>query len=283
MPTVTSADGTTISYLTVGHGPGLILLPGALATAQDFAGFARALGTWFTVHTLDRRGRGGSGPQGADYTAERECEDIAAVQQATGATLLVGHSFGGFLALEALAAGQRFDRAAVYEPGVHLEGHGPVTLTWTDRCRRELSAGRQLAAFLTFIRGVNPRTTGRVPRPLLTLIILAAIRRPERRQKYALLAGTILEHEEAARLANQPQRYAGITTPMLLMTGKDTESTAAGGAPARLAALLPAASLTGFPTLDHLGPEKAPDTVAAAIATFFQETKGVGPSMPRRA
>jgi pimeloyl-ACP methyl ester carboxylesterase len=129
--TVTSADGTTISYRTTGRGPGLILLPGALLTARDFDGLARALGdSGFTVHTLDRRGRGGSGPQGPGYRSERECEDIAAVQAATEAEFIVGHSFGGFLALEAMAVGQRYQRAALYEPGVILGGHGPVTLTW---------------------------------------------------------------------------------------------------------------------------------------------------------
>jgi pimeloyl-ACP methyl ester carboxylesterase len=267
---VTSADGTTIGYRTTGRGPGLILLPGALLTARDFDGLARALGgRGFTVHALDRRGRGGSGPQGPGYSAERECEDIAAVQAATGASFLAGHSFGGFLALEAMSAGQRYQRAAVYEPGVLLGGHGPVVLAWAGRCQRELDSRRPLAAFLTFIRGVNPDITGKVPRPLLRLIILAAIRRRERRQDYALLGTTIAEHQQAARLANQPQRYAGIPVPTLVMTGKHASKTAMGQIAAELAAILPAARVATFPRLDHFGPQKAPETVADAIKGFF--------------
>lgn len=268
--TATSADGTTISYRTTGSGPGLVLLPGALLTARDFDGLARALGDrGFTVHTLDRRGRGGSSPQGSGYSAERECGDIAAVQAATGAEFIAGHSFGGFLALEAMAAGQRYQRAALYEPGVILGGPGPVTLTWGDRCRRELDDGRPLAAFLTFIRGANPDLTGKVPRPLLRLIILAAIRRRERRQNYALLGTMIAEHEQTARLANQPQRYAQITAPVLVMTGKHASKTTMRQVAAELAAVLPAARVTGFPKLDHFGPQKAPETVADAITGFF--------------
>lgn len=268
--TVTSADGMTISYRTTGSGPGLILLPGALLTARDFDGLARALGDrGFMVHTLDRRGRGGSGPQGPGYSSERECEDIAAVRAATGAEFIVGHSFGGFLALEAMAAGQRYQRAALYEPGVILGGHGPVTLTWGDRCQRELNDGKPLAAFLTFIRGANPDLTGKVPRPLLRLIILAAIRRRERRQNYALLGTMIAEHEQAARLANQPQRYARIPAPALVMTGKHASKTTMWQVAAELTAVLPAAQVAGFPKLDHFGPQKAPETVADAIKGFF--------------
>jgi pimeloyl-ACP methyl ester carboxylesterase len=268
--TVTSADGTAISYRTTGRGQGLILLPGALLTARDFDGLARALGgRGFTVHTLDRRGRGGSGPQGPDYSAERECGDIAAVQAATGAGFIVGHSFGGFLALEAMSAGQRYQRAAVYEPGVFLGGDGPVTLAWAGRCQRELDSGRPLAAFLTFIRGVNPDLTGKVPRPVLRLIILAAIRRRERRQDYALLGTTIAEHEQAARLANQPRRYARVPAPVLVMAGKHAGKTAMGKGLAELAAILPASRVATFPKLDHFGPQKAPETVADAITGFF--------------
>jgi pimeloyl-ACP methyl ester carboxylesterase len=268
--TVTSSDGTTISYRTAGRGPGVILLPGSLLTAADFDGLARALAArGLTVHTLDRRGRGGSGPQGPAYSAERECEDIAAVRAATGATLVVGHSYGGFLALEAMAAGQLFERAALYEPGVLLDG--PMDLPWADRCRRELAAGRPLEAFLTFIRGVNPELTGRVPRPILRLIILASIRRRERRQNYALLGGTILEHEEAARLSGQPGRYARIATPTLVMTGKHAGRTEAGRALGRLAAILPSCRGVTFPKLDHFGPRTNPDAVADAVDAFFRD------------
>ncbi len=66
--TVLSADGTTISYLTVGNnGPSVIVIPGALSIAANYAAFARALAEHFTVHTIERRGRGESGPQGQDY------------------------------------------------------------------------------------------------------------------------------------------------------------------------------------------------------------------------
>ena len=66
--TVQSADGTTISYLSLGSGPAVIVIPGALSLASDYTAFARALAENFTVYTIERRGRGLSGPQGNDYS-----------------------------------------------------------------------------------------------------------------------------------------------------------------------------------------------------------------------
>jgi pimeloyl-ACP methyl ester carboxylesterase len=82
--TVLSEDGTTIAYLSQGVGPAVIVVPGVLSMAADYGRFARALAERFTVHTIERRGRGGSGPQGDDYSIVKECEDVLALQRETG-------------------------------------------------------------------------------------------------------------------------------------------------------------------------------------------------------
>src|SRR5450755_4067529 len=128
---VRSPDGTTISYRTVGAGPGLLVLGGAWRTGQDYRRLAHALAPAFTVHVIDRRGRGGSGPQGADYSIERELEDLFAVQAGTGATAVFGHSYGGLVALEAARRSTVFADVVVYEPGVSIAGSIP--LGWLAR------------------------------------------------------------------------------------------------------------------------------------------------------
>ena len=120
--TVLSRDGTRIGYLSVGRGPSVLVLPGVLSMAADYAAFARALSEHFTVHTIERRGRGESGPQGDDYSIVKECEDVLALQAETDAALVVGHSYGGLIALEAARNNTAFSRIAVYEPGVSLTG-----------------------------------------------------------------------------------------------------------------------------------------------------------------
>ena len=94
---VLSKDGTRIGYLSVGEGPSVLVIPGVLSVAADYAAFARALSEHFSVHTIERRGRGESGPQGDDYSIVKECEDVLALQAETGASFLVGHSYGGLV------------------------------------------------------------------------------------------------------------------------------------------------------------------------------------------
>ena len=77
--TVLSRDGTRIGYLSVGGGPSVLVVPGVLSMAADYAAFARALSEHFMAHTIERRGRGESGPQGDDYSIVKECEDVLAL------------------------------------------------------------------------------------------------------------------------------------------------------------------------------------------------------------
>ena len=46
---VVSADGTTIEYRRLGTGPGLILVQGAMGTAENYDELAKALADEFTV------------------------------------------------------------------------------------------------------------------------------------------------------------------------------------------------------------------------------------------
>jgi pimeloyl-ACP methyl ester carboxylesterase len=101
------------------------------ARGHDYLPFARAPAQSFAVHVIDRRGRGHSGPQGAEYRIERELEDLFAVQAHTGATAVFGHSYGGLVALEAATRSAGFTDVVVYEPGVSVAGSIP--LGWLPR------------------------------------------------------------------------------------------------------------------------------------------------------
>src|SRR4051812_18089159 len=132
MPTVRSADGTTIAYERTGDGPPVVLVDGALCH-RDFNGqrpLAERLADRFSVLVYDRRGRGVSGdtapprapPAGGEGRApappapEREVEDLAAVLDAAGAPAAVyGISSGAALVLHAAAAGLPISRFAIYE------------------------------------------------------------------------------------------------------------------------------------------------------------------------
>jgi pimeloyl-ACP methyl ester carboxylesterase len=262
-----SADGTPVEYLTVGHGPPVIVVHGALARAADLIPFAALLAPRHTVHVVQRRGRGGSGPQGDQYGIARECEDVAAVRGATGARLIFGHSFGGLVAARAAADGAGYEAVAVYEPGISVNGSVPVD--WTGRARQEVAAGADFAAFITFVRGVHPEQAGRVPRWLLRVILKRAIAPAELRQNLALMPQAINEHEEVGRLDTRLQDYREVTAPTLIMRGKGPATGRQAVALARLAATIPYVETMTFRGLDHFAPEKQPGEIAGAVLRFF--------------
>jgi pimeloyl-ACP methyl ester carboxylesterase len=264
---LTSADGTPVEYLSVGQGPDVIVVPGALALAGDLAAFATLLAERHTVHVVQRRGRGGSGPQGDRYGIARECEDIEAVRARTGARLIFGASFGGLVALRAACGSTAFDAVAVYEPGVSADGSIPVG--WIDRARREVSAGADLEAFITFIRGVNPDQTGRVPRWLLRAILPRAIPPAELRQKVALMPQAISEHAEFRHLDGRLADYREVTAATVIMRGKGGGTSRQAATLARLAETIPNCVTMTFPRLNHFAPEKNPAEIAGAVLRFF--------------
>lgn len=266
---VTSDDGTPVEYLSVGSGPHVIVIPGALAVASDLTAFATLLARRHTVHVVQRRGRGGSGPQGERYGIARECEDVEAVRARTGARLIFGHSFGGLVALRAACGSTAFDAVAVYEPGVSVSGSIPVD--WIEGARREVAAGADLEAFITFVSGVNPEQTGRLPRWLLRLILGRAIPRAELRQNLALMPQAISEHAVVGQLDDRLVDYGEVAAATLIMRGKGRGTSRQAVALTRLAATIPRAETVTFPKLGHFAPEREPDAIARSVLGFFTD------------
>ncbi len=117
MPFVTSQDGTRIGYSTIGSGPALVLVDGALCwrSSGPATPLAEELKDHFTVTTYDRRGRGESGDT-KPFAVEREVEDLEAVIAATGGPAAVyAISSGVPLALAAANAGAPITKMVLYE------------------------------------------------------------------------------------------------------------------------------------------------------------------------
>jgi pimeloyl-ACP methyl ester carboxylesterase len=167
--TVSSKDGAMISYLSMGRGPSVVVIPGALSIAAGYTAFAAALAEHFTVHIIERRGRGLSSPQGDDYRIFKECEDVAALQQKTGASFLVGHSYGGLVALEVARNNPAISKLAVYEPGVSIDG--AIPMDWMPVYEHKLAEKKELDAFIEFIRSTGPEVTRKVPRWYLKCLL----------------------------------------------------------------------------------------------------------------
>jgi len=260
--TVLSRDGTRIGYLSVGGGPSVLVIPGVLSMAADYAAFARALSEHFMVHTMERRGRGESGPQGDDYSIVKECEDVLALQAETGAALLVGHSYGGLVALEVARNNKAFSRIAVYEPGVSIDGSMPTA--WMPGYAKKIAEKRNVDALVEFTLADAPPRIQKTPRWLMKLLLLVLVSCSRQyRQMLGLLHQNLREWREIARLDSSCEDYREIAGCVLLMYGGKSDSKAVTLAMERLTAILPRFETREFPRLDHFGIERtAPREVA---------------------
>ncbi|MEV4638629.1 alpha/beta hydrolase [Actinoplanes sp. NPDC049548] len=266
MPTITSVDGTPLSITSTGAGPGLVVLPGGLRSAHDYATFAAALADVRTVHVVDRRGRGSSGPKGPAYAIEREVEDAEAVLDATGSDEIFGHSFGGLVALH-VALRRKPAKLVVYEPAVSLHGSFPAHVL--PAYEKKLAAGRDAAAMATFLTGLGLAPLPIVPMPVWTAFAWFMLHTPGGRDTRALLHTLPSEWRVAAGLDSDGTRYAAVTAPTLVIAGDRSPGWLLRVQP-ELARLIPAASYTCLPGLDHNAPDlSAPAAVANLVRAYL--------------
>ncbi len=267
--TFRASDGNTIAYLTEGAGPVVILIPGALSTAEDYAAFASTLGKHFTVYTIERRGRGLSAPQESAYNLDTEIADVNALQAITGATMLVGHSFGGLIALETARHNSAICKVAVYEPGVSIDGS--INMSWLPAYERYLAEGKLLDAFTCFSLGLGPDAMRHASHWVTRLMMPLFVKKAKLQKMLALLTESGREHREVGRADNNYQTYGEITASVLHMTGGKTGSRWVEIQAEHLGAVIPHFQTHQFPALDHFGiDQKDPQAVAAYVATFFQ-------------
>ncbi len=159
---VASADGTPIAVFSEGSGPPLILVHGASADHTTFRVVAPLLAKRFTVHAIDRRGRGASGDT-LPYAIEREFEDIAAVasvlaDEVGGPVDVLGHSYGGRCGLGAALATTSIRRVVSYEgaPTPPGERYGDATvLTELRRLEAAGDGDALLTMFMTRVVGLG--------------------------------------------------------------------------------------------------------------------------------
>lgn len=103
---VDSADGVHIQYQVYGHGdPAIVLIHGWACDSSYWHAQIADLSARYTTVTLDLAGHGGSGRNRTDWSMVRYGQDVAAVarQIPNPHIILVGHSMGGPVALEAAA------------------------------------------------------------------------------------------------------------------------------------------------------------------------------------
>jgi pimeloyl-ACP methyl ester carboxylesterase len=250
---------SSVVYTSIGDGPGLVVIPGGTRRGRHYEAMAAALADAYTVHLIDRRGRGSSPPQGPGYGLDQEVSDAAEVLAETGSHQVFGHSYGGLVALH-VALRHDLDRLIVYEPAVSVGGSIPDG--WLPRYAELLAAGRDATAMVYFLHAIGMMPSG----PAMVAVAWAMQRlTAEGRDTRAVLPTVIPEFEVVRAADSDGRRYAGITAPTLLLGG--------GRSPAYLQEVLPLLSdtipearLIMTPEFDHNAPDLGhPRTVADLI------------------
>ncbi|MCM2535266.1 alpha/beta hydrolase [Neobacillus pocheonensis] len=267
--TVISRDGTVIGYLSIGKGPSLIVIHGALSSSNDLTKFAQELSDSFTVHIIDRRGRGISGPQGIEYSIIKESEDIQVVQEATGATHVFGHSYGGLVALETARMFQSFTKIALYEPGVSINSL-PTDWDWVSQYEEAMDRKDFRGAFTRFVRGAGHSPLTRMPNWYAKFILRMVIRGNSWLKIKELLPTNLNEHKEVQRLESTYNNYQIINANVLLISGEKSPETVHQMIEV-LNQTIPETQTLILPKLHHLAPcnEHSPIEVAKHVKRYF--------------
>jgi pimeloyl-ACP methyl ester carboxylesterase len=263
---VTSADGTEISFLSAGRGEGLVVIPGNNRRARHYRALAEELSNRYTVHVIDRRGRGLSGPQGPGYSVDREVDDALAILEHTGAELVFGHSYGGLIALH-LALRRSLGALILYEPGVSL--HGSFDGSWLPEYSELLDQGKHNAAMAVFLKQIGLVPFPDAPLPVFRVLAHLALHGSEGYETLAMMPTIAPEMAEIGRLDSDGRKYAEIGSPTLLLSGSKSPDYLVIAA-AELARIIPGAGYAQLPDLDHNAPDlNAPEVIADQIRGFM--------------
>ena len=283
---VISKDGTTIGYRQLGAGPGLVVLHGAMESAQSHLQLAEALADKYTVYLPDRRGRGLSGPYGTGSVVGEAIEDLDALLAKTGAHYVFGVSSGAIISLQAALTLPAIRKAAIFEPPLIANGSGPTA--WLTRFDDELAQGKVAAAMITGMKGakMGPPMLNLMPRWLLERLTTMMMASEEKKAgaddvTMRMLAPTLhYDFQLVIEMDGRLESFRALGTEVLLLGGSKSPAYLTR-AVAALEKVLPHATRVEFPGLGHEASGNRdrrgqPERVAQALRRYFVERKVMG-------
>lgn len=258
MEYTTSADGTRIAYERRGDGPPLLLVHGTTADHTSWEPVCPALEERFSLYLMDRRGRGESG-DAADYSIEREFEDIAAVAGASDEPVsLAGHSYGALCSLGALRRVDDLRRVVLYEPPFRTGAQAGPPDDLVERMAELAARGDEEAVLETFFGDV----LGNEDR--------LELYRSQPSWPMRLDAAPTVPREFRATWAFRPApgAFEDATTPALVVLGGATDGPLEGGTRA-VHERLPKSELAVLEGEGHGAVYTAPDRLADEFVSFL--------------
>jgi pimeloyl-ACP methyl ester carboxylesterase len=237
------------------------VLHATLSSSRQLRTLATKLASTHAVLSIDRRGSGRSAFEGAAEPIDvaRHVDDLVEIVEAEelGPVAIVGHSYGGCLALELAARRPELVQGVfAYEPPYAPVASSAVREDLAEVGRRTLLAYDQsgpAAAALAFMEGVAGADAVAAFQPAARVWV-------ERAGQAAVADATLLGMDaDALDRINCPVRIAtgDASAPFYLEIAE------------ALAARIPVADHRRLPGLDHMAPVLRPDPIAAAIREFL--------------
>lgn len=271
MKTITSTDGTKLACWRSGEGPPLVLVHGTSADHSRWSPVLPAFEQSFTVYTMDRRGRGGSGDADG-YAIEREFEDVASVVDSIGEPVhLLGHSYGALCSLEGALLTRNVRKLVLYEPPVDVTGERINPPGVIDRMEAMLEAGDREGIVTTLMREL----AGLPPEAIEHLRSLPAWRT---RLDAAHTIPREARAEEAYRF--DPDRFADFVAPTLLLLGSESPA-AFEEAEKAVDEALPDSRIVVMDGQGHAAIDTGTDLFTAEVLRFLTDGAQQAPPQPR--
>jgi pimeloyl-ACP methyl ester carboxylesterase len=274
---VVSKDGTTIGFRQLGHGPGLIVLHGAISSGYTHMQLAQALADAFTVYLVDRRGRGLSGPFGSDYTIQQEVDDLQALLAKTDSHFVFGVSSGAIITLQAALLLPAIHKIAIYEPPLLVNDPAAGLARFDNEMARGKVAGALVTAMLAAQMG--PPIFNMLPRwllePLTKRMLSGEAKNPS--GEYVTmqqLAPTLhFDSELIVEMRDKLASFHAIGIRVLLLGGSRSPAYLKAGLDT-LEIILPQSERVQFAGLGHAASWNSdrggrPEPVARALGQFF--------------
>ena len=242
-----------------GMGQTILVLHGVMGDSTTWQPVTDLLCDRFRTVRLHRRQYRLDVPR--KVTMADEVEQVREVAAGLDRPVLVGHSSGAVLALEALASDpDRYRAAILYEPPLRLDE--PLGGAKLEPARAAMARGKAGTAFGIFLRDVV-----RYNRFLAFAAAVALNRKPEWRDR---IERQLDDNDAIDALGNRLPAYAKIDVPVLLLAG-DRSPAHLGTRLEALRQALPHSQRMVMHGQGHNAESRAPDRVAAAITRFMDD------------
>jgi pimeloyl-ACP methyl ester carboxylesterase len=268
---VIGSDGTRIAYWAAGDGPVVVLVHGTTSDHHTMNELVPHLARTRTVITFDRRGRGLSG-DGPSYDIALEFGDVQAVVEQAAARQgapadVIGHSFGAFVALGAVARTAQARALVAYSPGFGAE-YPPGSLERIDEATNSNDLDKALQLIFRDVIGM--------PGP-----DIQALRDSSVWNVRIASAHTVPRECRADRgfLAAHAKILASLRIPVLIVSG-ETNTGPKRQIAMELADLLPSSAVYEMPGQGHAAHHLAPEELARICLRFFADSAAVLANVP---